>query len=165
MPQRTYKSLKLNGHEEWNEKTSSTTTKYFTGRERKGKLWLFICVYQHRHSSNLSNLYHWRICPNPTPEMDSPYCKNGEWYIGKADSIYGRNGCLERTREDNWYGQNATEEDNVQQERLWLPLEGSQGASQTWLIICNSFVMTYVGVKCLTRHCSVLRDTRTRGTT
>ena len=30
---------------------------------------------------------------------------------------------------------------------------------------CNSFVMTYVGVKCLTRHCSVLRDTRTRGTT
>ena len=29
----------------------------------------------------------------------------------------------------------------------------------------NSFVMTYVGVKCLTRHCSVLRDTRTRGTT
>ena len=32
-------------------------------------------------------------------------------------------------------------------------------------ISCNSFVMTYVGVKCLTRHCSVLRDTRTRGTT
>ena len=30
---------------------------------------------------------------------------------------------------------------------------------------CNSFVMTYVGVKCLPRHCSVLRDTRTRGTT
>ena len=25
--------------------------------------------------------------------------------------------------------------------------------------------MSYVGVKCLTRHCSVLRDTRTRGTT
>ena len=24
--------------------------------------------------------------------------------------------------------------------------------------------MTYVGVKCLTRHCSVLRDTRTRRT-
>ena len=33
------------------------------------------------------------------------------------------------------------------------------------LNFCNSFVMTYVGVKCLTRHCSVLRDTRTRGTT
>ena len=30
---------------------------------------------------------------------------------------------------------------------------------------CNSFVMTYVGVKCLTRHCSVLRDTLTCGTT
>ena len=30
---------------------------------------------------------------------------------------------------------------------------------------CNSFVMTYVGVKCLTRHCSVLRDTQNRGTT
>ena len=24
---------------------------------------------------------------------------------------------------------------------------------------CSSFVMTYVGVKCLTRYCSVLRDT------
>ena len=41
----------------------------------------------------------------------------------------------------------------------------------TWCIFsslnynCNSFVMTYVGVKCLTRHCSVLRDARTRGTT
>ena len=33
------------------------------------------------------------------------------------------------------------------------------------MLCCNSFVMTYVGVKCLTRHCSVLRDTRTRGTT
>ena len=33
------------------------------------------------------------------------------------------------------------------------------------VFFCNSFVMTYVGVKCLTRHCSVLRDTRTRGTT
>ena len=33
------------------------------------------------------------------------------------------------------------------------------------LTIAISFVMTYDGVKCLARHCSVLRDTRTRGTT
>ena len=36
---------------------------------------------------------------------------------------------------------------------------------QVLIFICNSFVMTYVGVKCLTRHCSVLRDTLSRGTT
>ena len=33
------------------------------------------------------------------------------------------------------------------------------------LLQLSSFIMTYVGVKCQTRHCSLLRDTLTRGTT
>ena len=31
-----------------------------------------------------------------------------------------------------------------------------------YILYCNAFVMSYVGVKCPTRHCS---DTLTRGTT
>ena len=97
-----------------NEKTSSTTTKHFTGREI-GTIHMYIPTQTFIEFVEPLSL---RICHNPTPEMDSPYCRNGEWYIGKADSIYGRKECLKRTREDNWYGQNETEEDNVQRERL-----------------------------------------------
>ena len=53
----------------------------------------------------------------------------------------------------------------VLREYMFSALERAFLFISRFLLVCNSFIMTYVGVKCLTRHCSVLRDTRTRGTT